>query len=155
WGTVARGDDTVATFSSRGPTNYDYAVKPDVAAPGTKIISLQANGSYLPSAYPTIHVAGTGTNAYMFPSGTSMAAPMVSGAAALLLQGTPAMSTAQVKLALQNGATYMTDGGLMGAGAGSVNFWASRKISMNGLVANLLNSVIGGVGVTNSGASFF
>ena len=37
------------------------------------------------------------------------------------------MSPAQVKLAMQTGATYVKDGGLMGAGAGSVNFWASRK----------------------------
>ena len=57
-------------------------------------------------------------------SGTSMAAPMVSGGVALLLQGTPSLTPAQVKLALQTGATYMPDGGLMGAGAGSVNFWS-------------------------------
>ncbi len=37
WGTVDRSDDTVATFSSRGPSAYDLAVKPDIAAPGTKI----------------------------------------------------------------------------------------------------------------------
>ncbi len=34
WGTVGRSDDTVAKFSSRGPTAYDLAVKPDIAAPG-------------------------------------------------------------------------------------------------------------------------
>jgi serine protease AprX len=155
WATVKRSDDTVATFSSRGPTAYDFAVKPDIAAPGTKIISLQANGSYLPATYPTIHVAGTGNNAYMFLSGTSMAAPMVSGAVALLVQGTPGLSPAQVKLALQNGATYMTDGGLMGAGAGNANFWAARQTASSGLVATLLNTVIGGVVSPSSGASFW
>ena len=155
WSTVARKDDTVATFSSRGPTAYDYAVKPDIAAPGVKIISLQANNSMLPALYPSIHVAGSGTNAYMYLSGTSQAAPMVSGGVALLLQGTPGLTPAQVKLALQTGATYMADGGLMGAGAGSVNFWAARKTAANGLVANLLSTVIGGLTTTTSGAAFW
>ena len=164
WGTVDRSDDTVATFSSRGPTAYDLAVKPDVAAPGTKILSLQADGAFLPAMYPSIHVAGSGNNAYMYLSGTSMAAPMVSGGVALLLQGSPNLSPAQVKFALQNGATAMTDGGLMGAGAGSVNFWASRQIAVYGAspasaqTAPSLGSaqrfaVLGGSTVTNTGSS--
>jgi len=155
WGTVQRTDDTVATFSSRGPTAYDLAVKPDVAAPGVKIVSLQANNSLLPTLYPTIHVAGSGTNAYMYLSGTSMAAPMVTGGVALLLQGQPGLSPSQVKLALQTGATYMSDGGLMGAGAGSVNFWASRQNAASGLVGSLVNTVVGGLLTVPSGAAFW
>jgi serine protease AprX len=155
WGTVSRADDSVTTYSSRGPTRFDLAVKPDVAAPGNKIISLQANGSFLPTMYPTLHTAGSGNNAYMMLSGSSMAAPMVSGGIALLLQGTPGLSPAQVKLAIQTGATYVPNGGLMGAGAGSVNFWASRKTANNGLIGSLLNTVIGGLGVTSSGAAFW
>jgi serine protease AprX len=42
WGTVGRSDDSVTTYSSRGPTRYDNIVKPDLAAPGNKIISLEA-----------------------------------------------------------------------------------------------------------------
>ena len=155
FGTVKRTDDAVTSYSSRGPTRFDLAVKPDVAAPGNKIVSLQANGSYLPTFYPALHVAGNATNAYMTLSGSSMAAPMVSGGVALLLQGTPGLSPAQVKLAIQNGATYVTNGGLMGAGAGSVNLWASRKLASSGLVASLLNTVVGTVGVTSSGVSFW
>ena len=158
WGTAYRSDDVVADYSSRGPTRFDFAIKPDLVAPGNKIVSTEAPGSQLPLKYPYLHRAGTSTNGYMQLSGTSMAAPMVSGAVALLLQGTPGLSAAQVKLALQSGATFVSDGGLMGAGAGSMNVWASRKITANGL-SSLLNSVtsllIGGVLTTPSGASFW
>ena len=155
FGTVKRSDDEVTTYSSRGPTRFDLIVKPDVAAPGNKIVSLQANGSYLSTLYPSLHTAGSGTNAYMTLSGTSMAAPMVSGGVALLLQGTPGASPAQVKLAMQNGATYVSSGGLLGAGAGSVNFWASRRLAASGFLSGLLNTVVGGLGVGSSGASYW
>ena len=155
WGTVKRSDDTVTTYSSRGPTRYDLAVKPDVAAPGNKIISLEAYGSNLAADYPFLHKAGSGSNAYMQLSGTSMATPVVSGGIALLLQGTPGLTPSQVKLALQAGATYVPDGGLMGAGAGSVNFWASRKIAANGLIGQLLSNVVGGVLSPVSGVAFW
>ena len=84
-------------------------MKPDVAAPGNKIISLEASGRILDGHVSVAPPAGSGNNAYMQLSGTSMAAPMVSGGVALLLQGTPSLTPAQVKLALQMGATYMSD----------------------------------------------
>jgi subtilisin family serine protease len=157
-GTASRSDDTVASYSSRGPTKFDHAVKPDVAAPGHRVVSLEAVSSYIPSAYPQLHAAGNGSNAYMRLSGTSMAAPIVSGAVALLLDGTPSLGTAHVKLALQSGATYMPDGGLIGAGAGSVNIWASRQIAARGLGALLnstLNLLVGGLLTPPSGVSFW
>lgn len=154
WGTPGTSDDTVATFSSRGPTAYDMAVKPDVAAPGVKIVSLEAANSTLPTEYPATHVAGSGNNAYMYLSGTSMAAPIVSGGVALLLQGNPSLTPQQVKLALQSGATYVGDAGLMGAGAGEVNFLASRKLAASGLTS-LVTTTVAGLGLTSSGASFW
>jgi serine protease AprX len=42
WSTVDRSDDTITTYSSRGPTPYEFLIKPDVAAPGNKIVSLEA-----------------------------------------------------------------------------------------------------------------
>ena len=133
WQTIGRSDDSVATYSSRGPTRYDLAVKPDIVAPGNKIVSLEADGSYLSSAFSSLHVAGGGRNAYFRLSGTSMAAPMVSGAVALLLEGNPGSSVAQIKLALQAGATYLPDAGLLGGGTGSVDFWRARQTTANGL----------------------
>jgi serine protease AprX len=133
WQTVGRSDDSVTTYSSRGPTKYDLAVKPDIVAPGNKIVSLEANGSALSTTYTFLHVAGSGNSAYMRLSGTSMAAPMVSGAVALLLQGSSNLSAAQLKLALQMGATFLPNAGLQGGGAGSVNFWTSRQTTANGL----------------------
>ena len=154
-GTVTRSDDTIASYSSRGPSKYDFTMKPDLAAPGNKIVSLEAAGSYLATNYPSLHRAGSGNNAYMQLSGTSMSTPMVSGAVALLLQGTPALTPAQVKLALQMGATYMPDAGLVGAGAGSVNIWASRKIAAGGLTSTLQTGLVGGLLSTSSGAAFW
>jgi serine protease AprX len=52
WGTVGRDDDTVTTYSSRGPTKYELQLKPDVVAPGNKIVSLEAKGSTLVKRYP-------------------------------------------------------------------------------------------------------
>src|SRR5262245_29736445 len=145
WGTVNRSDDAVTTYSSRGPTRYDLAVKPDVVAPGNKIVSLRANGSYLAEAYPSMYVAGSGSNGYLRMSGTSMATGIVSGGIALLLEARPSLTPQQVKLVVQAGSSYMVEAGLVAAGAGSVNFLSSRQVSNTGL-ASLLSSLplIGG-----------
>ena len=86
-GTAERSDDTVATFSSRGPTRYDLVMKPDVVAPGVHIVSAEAADSYLARTYPERHVSGSGSDAVIQLSGTSMSAGVVSGAAALILDG--------------------------------------------------------------------
>jgi len=142
FGTTGRSDDAVTTYSSHGPTRYDLAAKPDVVAPGNKIVSLEASSSYLSSNYPFLHIAGSGTNAYCQLSGTSMSAPMVSGAVALLLQGTPSLTAPQIKLALQTGATFLPNAGLMGGGAGSVDFWQARQTTASGLTS-LLTRIVG------------
>ena len=143
WGTGSRDDDSVTTYSSRGPTKWDNTAKPDLAAPGNKIISLEAPGSYIPAHYPTEHIAGSGNNGYLRMSGTSMSAPMVSGAVALLLQAQPSLSATQAKFILQSGSTFMVDAGVYGAGAGNANFWTSRQTQANaGLVTSLLNLLL-------------
>jgi serine protease AprX len=155
WNTVSRGDDSVTTYSSRGPTRFDLAVKPDVVAPGNKIVSLKAQGAYLPAAYPATYVAGTGTNAYIRLSGSSMSTGVVAGGVALLLQGKSGLSPAQVKLLMQTGSSFLREDGLMAGGAGSINLWSSRRASSNGL-ADLVTSlpIIGALLSPPSGATF-
>jgi subtilisin family serine protease len=78
---------THAEFSSVGPTTISLRLKPDVAAPGVDVLS---------------SIPGGGWTAF---SGTSMAAPHVAGAAALLRQRHPAWTVEQLKSALvQSGA---------------------------------------------------
>ena len=153
-GTSDRYDDVVAPYSSKGPTAIDLTVKPDVVAPGTRIVSAESAGSYLLKTYPQWHVAGTGNNAYLRLSGTSMAAAAVSGGVALLLDAEPGMSPAQVKVVLQTGARFIPSAGLIGAGTGSVDFAQSLKIAQQGLVTSLLSTVTNLLGLS-SGASFF
>jgi serine protease AprX len=152
-GTIDRSDDRVAPYSSRGPTRFEMVVKPDIVAPGTKLVSLESTGSYISSTYPAWHIAGTGTNAYMRLSGTSMATAVVSGGVALMLQAHPDMTPAQVKIALQMSATFVPQGGLVGAGAGSVNFPMAMKVSDTGLLSSVLNTVTSVLGLS-SGATF-
>jgi serine protease AprX len=113
-GTPSRADDKITSYSSKGPTLFDHVVKPDLVAPGNRIISLESYaGAYLATTYPKndvpqwLYLAGSGnaTNWYYQLSGTSMAAPMVSGAAALLVQKNPHLTPDQVKAILMTTAS--------------------------------------------------
>jgi serine protease AprX len=99
-GTVDRSDDITAAFSSRGATQ-DGIAKPDVLAPGVRIVAPLALGSAFQTLCPTCVVG----NAYLRMGGTSMAAPVVAGAAALLLQARPGLNPDEVKALLTTGAT--------------------------------------------------
>src|SRR4029078_3809405 len=128
-GTVDRSDDTRAPYSSQGPTRYDLTIKPDLAAPGHHIQSAEDAGSYLATEYHDHHVAGSGPQAVMQLSGTSMAAGIVSGAAALLFDPHSNLTPAEVRAALELGSSFMPSAGLMGAGAGETNVLASSRMT--------------------------
>jgi serine protease AprX len=117
--TVTPGDDTIAPWSGYGTTQDGFS-KPDVVAPGRYVASTLASaGSYLATTFPSRIVD---TN-YIWMSGTSMAAPVVAGAAALAFQAHPAWTNDQVKWLLTNTATPLTSGGtpLPGSGSGEIN----------------------------------
>jgi serine protease AprX len=152
-GTVDRSDDRVAQYSSRGPTKFDFAVKPDVVAPGAAIVSLESHGSWLSARYPSWHIAGSGRNAYYRLSGTSMSAAVVSGGVALLLDDEPGLTPAQVKIAIQTGAQFLPDAGLIAGGAGSVDFAASQRLARGGLLGSTLTTVTNLLGLSG-GASY-
>src|SRR3989454_10897541 len=107
--TYSTTDDTIASYSSKGPTAYDYVVKPDLVAPGNRVVSDENMAGTLPTGYAQGKVAikyykNTGqrgySNQYYTLSGTSMATPVVSGAVALLLQQNPNLTPDQLKARL-------------------------------------------------------
>jgi serine protease AprX len=130
--TPERSDDTLATFSSKGPTRYDLVLKPDVVAPGVHIVSAESAGSYLSTTYPDHHVTGTGASGYMQLSGTSMAAGVVSGAAALVLDARDGVGPRDLRLVLQATSTFLPSAGVLGGGAGIIDVLAAVQLADTG-----------------------
>jgi serine protease AprX len=99
--TATRVDDQIASYSSKGPTVIDHIVKPDLVAPGNRLVSLRVPGSTLDTLFPQYEITpSNGSSKYYELSGTSMATPVVTGAVALLLQQNPALTPDQVKARL-------------------------------------------------------
>ena len=126
-GTRTLSDDSVAVWSSRGPTAYDGIAKPDLIAPGRKMIGLRAPGSTIDTAYPDRRVTAPGaTDAeYFVMSGTSMAAPVVAGVAALYLQLRPDATPVDLKAQLTATANPLPGFGPADQGAGVVDALAA------------------------------
>ena len=153
-GTTGRGDDVVTNFSSRGPTrgslvdysgkryDHDNLIKPDLVAPGNRVVAAM---STQPSATATRErnalalrapelaaVAGaqqTADEELMSLSGTSVAAPVVAGAAAALLEANPGLTPALVKAILQYTAQALPGAGLLEQGAGSLNIEGALRLA--------------------------
>ncbi len=104
--TPSLGDDTIASYSSKGPSFIDDVAKPDIVAPGNLVTSLLLKNSTLSIQNPTFftpqsfYIANGKSAAstdYMPLSGTSMATGVASGAVALLLQAQPQLTPDNVK----------------------------------------------------------
>ncbi|WP_318307640.1 S8 family serine peptidase [Amycolatopsis solani] len=99
-GAVGR-DESLASFSSRGPRLGDNAVKPDITAPGVGIVAARAAGTAMGDVVDDHYTAA---------SGTSMATPHVAGAVAILAQQHPDWPGSRLKDALAS--TSLTANGL-------------------------------------------
>jgi minor extracellular serine protease Vpr len=108
---LTENEDIIAGFSSRGPTPFTSLIKPDLTAPGVNVAS---------------SVFG---DEFAFFQGTSMATPHLSGVAALVLDGFPGASPAEVKSRMANNAARVvtdhvngtTDPGVLARGGGRVD----------------------------------
>ncbi|HEX8709041.1 MAG TPA: S8 family peptidase, partial [Pyrinomonadaceae bacterium] len=118
--TDRRSDDVVTTYSSRGPTLVDGLVKPDLVAPGNRIGAAQTansatssggstsassdGGGLIGGLLGTLSLGGSSTpsadGTYQILSGTSFAAPAVSGTVALMLEANPSLTPGIVKAIL-------------------------------------------------------
>ena len=96
---ITTNQDILAGFSSQGPTNVDFAVKPDVTSVGVNVLSSITCVGKGPGC------PGDGSG-WAFFSGTSMSTPHIAGSAAVLLDLHPDWSPAQVKSALANRADF-------------------------------------------------
>src|SRR6185503_10733874 len=134
FGTDDRSDDTVASFSSRGPTrsfitdqngvrHYDNLIKPDLVAPGNKLIEAMAADNYLVAHNPSLNagISGSDQRNMMFLSGSSMATPVAAGTAALMLQANPSLTPNLVKALLMYSAQPLAGFNMLEQGAGQLN----------------------------------
>jgi serine protease AprX len=104
-------------FSSCG----DWTRPVDLLAPGESIVSLRNPGSHADDNYPEARVAGR----WFLGSGTSQAAAVVSGAAAVIIEQRPDITPDQLKKLLADNATHLGGADSLCRGAGLLNLWDS------------------------------
>jgi serine protease AprX len=132
-GTLSRVDDTIAGYSSRGPAFVDYEAKPDLVAPGTGTMSLSDPTSLFyetKSQYLVNGLISLSYKPYLSLSGTSMAAPVVAGSVALMLQANPGLTPNAVKAILQYTAQIYPQYDFLTQGAGFLNTQGAVKLAL-------------------------
>jgi len=124
-------DDYASTYSSKGPTAGDHVIKPDLVAPGNRLIAATPHESTLAKLLQGNKVDCTSSNCddnYLELSGTSMATGMVSAAAALMLHKDPSLTPATVKARLMRSARKLGESPIV-AGAGLLDIDAAMNES--------------------------
>ena len=128
--TATVADDVMTYYSSIGPTLFDEFAKPDVVAPGNRVISMRMPGSYIDLNFPEnlIPVATYAPSApagtqpgYLMLSGTSTSAPVAAGAVALMLSADPRLSPDDVKVRLMRTADPLPGASVYQEGAGLID----------------------------------
>lgn len=157
---VSGNDDIMAGFSSRGPTDVDFRVKPDVVAPGVNVLSA------VPSQFCAMPPC------YAFFQGTSMATPHLAGSAAVVRWAHPTWSAAEVRSAIVNTADQGTlrrtanpaavEANVLVIGAGRENLASAVgataaldpvSVSFGGVPSGSGQTLTSDVSITNLGAS--
>jgi serine protease AprX len=127
-------DDSVSTYSSTGPTLYDHVLKPDLLAPGNKVVSTFAEYSNIEDLLPQGRVLCGNNNGqtcnerYLLLSGTSMAAAVVSGSVTRMLDKDYSLNPATIKARLMKTARKM-DGDPTMTGAGVLDVDSAMNAS--------------------------
>ena len=173
-----RGSAVLTSYSSKGPTLIDHIVKPDIVAPGNRVVSYLATGGTLPTTYKGNAIttnaydpngSSTVLSPYYFTlSGTSMAAPLVSGLAAILIQHYPSLTPDQIKGLMMKNAwrglppvyvavdpvtntSYVETADIFTVGAGMLDAWATYQ----DLMTATLSKIPGGAGAAASPAAYY
>lgn len=135
----------IASFSSFGP-DENGTQRPDVCAPGAMVIS-SANRYDMSSdrtSWPAPVVVDGTENPYYPNKGTSMSAPVVTGAIALMLQANPELTAADVREILQRTSArdeFVAQGNAAQWGAGKLDVWAAvNDVIHNGFLPGDVNN---------------
>ena len=152
-GTADTADDVLAPFSAYG-TTVDGFAKPDLVAPGKNLVSLLS----MPNSRLALqHPGNVVDQNYFRMSGTSVAAPVVSGAAALLIQSNPGLNPNQVKYRLMDTARPFDTRARAGAGylnvEAAINGTSTQRANLNFTPSALLN-LSGNPALTGSSANW-
>ena len=155
-GTRSEQDDRQSAFSSRGPTK-DGFTKPDVLAPGRRVVSLRATGSQATPLQPDIEPGRSGKNSnnlYTRMSGTSVSSAMVTGVAALVLSFHASYTPTKTKGAIVALGRSITGSPTKAVMAPSSVFALPRAVNSQLLPSRLLMSALESSGLLGSGATW-